>query len=393
MILASFRRTVFRSSLACCVLMCAHVAANASNCSSLPNTLTNGTTADATQVMADFNSLQNCANSNLAPTANPSFTGNVGIGTTSPGFPLTVRPTTDWDSIAWSRSADGAEMGRLGVNGATGTSRYGFMGLRDSSGTWQVQINAGPNSYFNGGNIGIGTTSPGWPLSIKPLTDTDAVSWGRSADATEMGRLGADGGPGTSRYGFIGLKDSSGAWQVQITGGGRSYFNGGSIGIGTTSPSYTLHVNGSVAGVGAYNNLSDARLKKNVEPIAGALDILQKLRGVRFAWRMPAEREVAKTLKLPTNESQVGFIAQEVKAVLPEAVTTAEGKDALMSMQESKVVPVLVEAVKELEARNKHQAAAISQLQRQVAELRGTDHRVAAVESVVHRVAMAFGFD
>ncbi len=144
----------------------------------------------------------------------------------------------------------------------------------------------------------------------------------------------------------------------------------GLVGIATTSPSYTLHVNGSVAGTSAYNNLSDARLKKDIGPISGALALIDRLRGVRFSWRTPQERDVGAEFDLPIKRPQIGFVAQEVGLVLPEAVTVADGKDAIMSMQETKIVPILVEAVKELSEFNKKQAEAILDLKHEVAELR-----------------------
>ncbi len=154
------------------------------------------------------------------------------------------------------------------------------------------------------------------------------------------------------------------------------------VGIRTTSPSYTLHVNGSVAGTSAYNNLSDVRLKKNIVPIADALAIIGQLQGVRFDWRKPDERTVGKNLNLPVNDPQVGFIAQEVKKVLPQAVTVADTRDHLMSTQESKVVPVLVEAVKRLVGMNRTQAAEIEKLQHRVSDLeRKSDRRTAGISN------------
>src|SRR6202012_3687656 len=58
------------------------------SCPGYPYTLTNGTTADASQVMGNFTYIQGCA----APLASPSFTGNVGIGTASPATPAEVPP-------------------------------------------------------------------------------------------------------------------------------------------------------------------------------------------------------------------------------------------------------------------------------------------------------------
>lgn len=144
----------------------------------------------------------------------------------------------------------------------------------------------------------------------------------------------------------------------------------GNVGIGITSPAYTLHVNGSVAGTSAYNNLSDERLKKNIAPIPDALSKIGSLRGVQFDWRKPNERTVGKNLNLPVHDHQVGFVAQEVRRVLPEAVTVAKGRDHLMSIEESKVVPLLVEAVKALKAANDRQAVEIDDLRKQVVELR-----------------------
>ena len=120
----------------------------------------------------------------------------------------------------------------------------------------------------------------------------------------------------------------------------------GNVGIGTT-PSYTLHVNGSVAGTSAYNNLSDARLKKDVQPISDALAKVQALHGVTFNW----DKSVNPELKLD-DKNHLGFLAQDVEKVLPQAVSTADDAMQTKAVAYGDVVPVLAEAIKELKAEN-----------------------------------------
>ncbi|HEY8949893.1 MAG TPA: tail fiber domain-containing protein [Rhizomicrobium sp.] len=156
--------------------------------------------------------------------------------------------------------------------------------------------------------------------------------------------------------------------------GGASYVSmnidsGGNVGIDTVSPTLTLYVNGTSGGTSAWTNTSDARLKKNIVPISGALDLIEALQGVRFDWRQPDERSVGKALNLPAGERQIGFIAQDVEKVLPEAISQAKGREALLGVEESKVVPVLVEAVKQLAAANRSQSAQIEKLEQRISLL------------------------
>lgn len=152
--------------------------------------------------------------------------------------------------------------------------------------------------------------------------------------------------------------------------------NGGRVGVGTTAPTLNLYVNGTAGGTSAWQNLSDERLKKNIVPIEGALSIVEKLQGVRFDWRAPSERTVGKTLNLPVDESEVGFIAQNVKKVLPEAVAEISGTEALASIRESKIIPVLVEAVKELNSQNSALKAANALTAKQVVRLQAEIDRL-----------------
>jgi hypothetical protein len=80
-------------------------------------------------------------------------------------------------------------------------------------------------------------------------------------------------------------------------------------------------------------SVSDARRKTNIRPIEGASEILEGIRGVRFEWL--------------TGRSDVGVVAQEVARVLPEAV---HGGDPFV-VEYIKIIPVLIEVVKELRAR------------------------------------------
>jgi len=97
--------------------------------------------------------------------------------------------------------------------------------------------------------------------------------------------------------------DVTTAWGVYVAGEDKNYFSG-DVGIGDTTPSEALDVNGNVQAV-AYLYSSDRTLKKNIEPLDNALEKIMALDGVGFDWREAARAE--------ENGHQIGLIAQDVK--------------------------------------------------------------------------------
>jgi trimeric autotransporter adhesin len=97
-----------------------------------------------------------------------------------------------------------------------------------------------------------------------------------------------------------------------------------------------------VAGVGDYVNLSDGRYKKNINPLENSLDKILQLNGVSYDW----DKEKADGKQLD-DRNHIGFLAQDLEAVLPQAVSTADDAQKTKSVAYSTVIPVLVEAMKE----------------------------------------------
>lgn len=99
---------------------------------------------------------------------------------------------------------------------------------------------------------------------------------------------------------------------------------------------------------------SDATLKTNVSPIDNALALVQQLEGVRFDWKQHEQQE-HHTASPPTSPppasppAHVGLLAQQVRDVVPEVVTT--NNNGTLSVSYTNLVAVLVEAVKELSAK------------------------------------------
>lgn len=95
----------------------------------------------------------------------------------------------------------------------------------------------------------------------------------------------------------------------------------------------------------SYNTSSDYRLKTNVESLTGALDRVLALNPVRFNW-----------IGLEDSPKVDGFIAHEAATVVPEAVSgekdevTESGDPVYQGIDQSKLVPLLVAAIKELAA-------------------------------------------
>jgi hypothetical protein len=109
---------------------------------------------------------------------------------------------------------------------------------------------------------------------------------------------------------------------------------------------------GTAGEIRATNNItafySDSRLKDFEGPIDSALDKVKELTGYYFK-----ENEIAKSLGYDNDRRQVGISAQEVKAVLPEVVTEAPIDKKYLTVWYEKLVPLLIEAIKELELRVK----------------------------------------
>jgi hypothetical protein len=113
--------------------------------------------------------------------------------------------------------------------------------------------------------------------------------------------------------------------------------NDGNIGIGTSVPSRILTVQqGSTTDpiADAWTVYSSRRWKTNIEPIEGALDKVQLLRGVSFAWTANGQRDI-------------GLIAEEVGEVIPEVVAYDVNSEDATSVDYGRLVAVLIEAVKE----------------------------------------------
>ena len=95
---------------------------------------------------------------------------------------------------------------------------------------------------------------------------------------------------------------------------------------------------GSIVSSGNVTAYSDLKLKTEIHTIKNSLDIVSKLRGVNYKW-------------LNNSQSDIGVIAQEVEEVIPEIVK--ETNDGIKTVDYGRMVSVLIESIKELNAKVK----------------------------------------
>lgn len=229
--------------------------------------------------------------------------GNVGIGTTSPVQPLQVNGTV----LFRTTTADGSKNRFQLIPGGSSDAAnlYLYYG-NTGDGSLGVRINAQGNSYFNGGNVGIGVTGPSSLLEIEGATNSSTSNLLRLSRATQ-------GSTPEKVAGFY-----SG------TSGEKGYITVNNFGT-------------------AYNTSSDYRLKENIKPIDNSVERLMSLKPCNFNFISKDEDKVVMD----------GFIAHEAKEVVPEAVTgikdavDEKGNPAYQGIDQSKLVPLLTAALQE----------------------------------------------
>lgn len=312
----------------------------------------------------------------------------VGIGTTAPNRNVTVFATNPVLNIKNSNADLHLEM--AGENAYIGnSSTSGFLQFFTNNG------NAIVNMLANG-KVGIGTTAPAAVL--------DVVSSGATSTAFRVLKSGTStqnlhAATEISGHGRYSIYDSSENEDIRLDSNGVSYFNGGNVGIGTSSPAYFVHFNASSGGtqfqkqgngpnlyeawtntggtnfIGANgtqwefyvgstlkfqinssggSSVSDEKFKENIEDISYGLDTVKALKPRNFKWK-------------DSQENDIGFIAQEVQPIINEIINepleSPEGLENGMSMNYSALTAVLTKAIQE-------QQDIIEDLQKQINEVK-----------------------
>jgi hypothetical protein len=138
-------------------------------------------------------------------------------------------------------------------------------------------------------------------------------------------------GGGGGGYGSIELQGVSGGFIDWDRSGGSTDYD---IRLQSTGLDTLSLIGGTIV------TSSDERMKTNIRPIGSALDKLMALRGVHYDWRAECQSRLGFSKK-----EAVGVIAQEVRSVLPEAVS--EDQEGYLSVNYEALIPLLIEAVKE----------------------------------------------
>jgi hypothetical protein len=229
--------------------------------------------------------------------------GNVGIGTSSTGVRLVTRGAVNFSVPTLGSGVTGAQA-TLSENGLHGI----YTGISGNGDVWQqVQRNDANTSAYNlllqpsGGNVLVGTTSSvGGRLRVEAGNGSIATWFyktsGEDVAATVFQHARSSGGTGATMLYFM-----------NATGGG--------VGQITSTGSST-----------SYTTTSDPRLKENITPIEGAVDIVRAMRPCTY------------NFKSDSADWHDGFLADELQELHPRAVTGS--KDA-MKDEEYEVTPAV----------------------------------------------------
>ncbi|WMM95502.1 hypothetical protein CRP227_gp39 [Roseobacter phage CRP-227] len=188
--------------------------------------------------------------------------------------------------------------------------------------------------YRNGDSLDI-NRSAAPPLIVNRVGNSDGDIVLFRKDGTTVGSIGT-----ASSYIYIANGDTGiapvGGTDRLLPVNGSGAIRDAAIDMGYSSGRFKDGYFSGTVNAANFNTTSDATLKTNVETLSGSLDAVKSLRGVSFDW-------------LENGGSEIGVIAQEVEAVLPDVVSTND--QGIKSVKYGNMVALLIEAMKEQQLR------------------------------------------
>ena len=305
--------------------------------------------------------------SNSDITIDPNGTGNVVFGT---GAQVKINDTTGATTTA---------TGALVVSGGVGVAEDIYVGGQIAVATItsiisNSDITIDPNGT---GNVVFGT---GAQVKINDVT---------AASSTITGALVVSGGVGVAEDIYVGGQiavatitsiisnsditiDPNGTGNVVFGTGAQVKINdvtaasstitGALVVSGGAGVGGNIYLGGELRASGnitAYNS-SDIRFKENVTTITNAIAALTQINGVRFDWTKDYITNNGGEDGYFVRKNDVGVIAQEIKTVLPEIVGTRD--DGFLAVRYEKIIPLLIEAIKEQQTQIDNLKSVINQL-------------------------------
>jgi hypothetical protein len=287
-------------------------------------------------------------------TGTPLLDIHVNTGNT-PAIRLEQNTSQGFTAQTWDVAGNEAN---FFVRDLTGGSRLPFR-IRPGAATSSLDIAAD-------GEVGLGTSSPQAKIDARfGFAKTDTTFRGGlfvlSSDGANPAGLLVFAKGGASQANRI-VTVSTGELGVSNSGTLSLQSDGGNVGIGTTAPSHLLSVNGEASKPtgGSWLVFSDERLKNLKGNFNSGLKAVMRLQPLRFEYK----RDNA--LGLQSSVEQIGFGAQALQKVIPEAVT--RNTTGYLQVNNDPIIWTMLNAIKE-------QQKEIEQLKGQIQKLKASSRR------------------
>lgn len=291
-----------------------------------------------------------------AMTLDMSEGGNVGIGTTAPNSKLDIRRGSDGIALELHSTAGNADefvdFKMIAGNPNAGTLGTIFRHQRQGTGGGDMIILTNPSlagtpaetiRFTSDQLVGIGTDNPGRKLEVKDTssnvgirlttgTALDAIIDFGDTDDGDIGRIQYDNN--TDKMHFR----TNASDRLTIDSSGNINALTGNIEASGDISGSTIRASGDII---AFNS-SDERLKDNVTYIHKPIDKINQIGGYEFDWN--DKQQVY-------SGHDVGVLAQEIEKVIPEAVKNRGS--GYKGVQYDKIIPLLIEGIKELTKKTK----------------------------------------
>lgn len=245
--------------------------------------------------------------------------GRLGIGTTTPTQALEVFGAAKFDSLYL---VTGYGNGKILVSDANG------------KGTWQNVSGGLVVPIFESLPT---TTQDGYLVYLKAGLNPGYYYWSGVENIWKhIFSPSITNNPGTD--------GTMVAWQRNGT---SAYYNNGKVGIGTDNPTEALDVVGNIHFSGDLSNLSDQRMKKNIETFTDGLALLKTLNPVQYNYRFEED----------SPSKHIGLLAQDVQKSIPYLTKTSQANmpnmpDEILGIKYNDLILLLINAVKELSTEN-----------------------------------------